>query len=1132
MRLTSGLLTNTYRTNKRFGWLVPLLACAKEQGASISSAKAFYEHCDQMISPHADVCLNAHGLPTIEGPWSSSSAQPLFQWAKGLGLVETDGWNITDLGAVWLEAWGGVTEIWKVNPLLTTDIRRKWVAWSTLLAADGLLLLSCWSSMTAQAMSMEAIGKRIITKLGDITLPAHLRKTAAWIRKRLSDATKSTQYRDLLSCRIVPLVDLGIAVAGKNGSYGLSTLGTDLQPEIAQWLDDSELMSTIHLHKAWYIASRADTANENDLLKTLPRFLRQAGATLWPYKRQWPLQEALLFAECLSIQESAGGFELAQGISVLERLRELRPGTVEWVPGRQKDERYFRLVDVPDVPALFAGQQLHVPDIAPDSSNTASMLPSESPGPEVIVAMTLPATAGNGDVEEPAPHQNARIANDHASAGTKASQELPVWFRDLIENQLLFEEDRPAGLPLLGATSALQQLLQRTEGLVQSTSRKQDGRFWLRLTRGNALGEASKKRIAGKDVKLAGLYGLVLNSLETTFYNDVPTISKLPERLLRHREDRQDMAHRMWCAHGRIIETRNHAILHQRVLCEWLKNAIDEKQKLEAEREKNRIEEERIKTEKQKSKTEDKNTKEATDKRIKEDEDKLKVSVKKFNENEDKFKKRIDQTKLFLRDALVEGRLHSIDLAPVFDRSTGIAALGRVFEKLFPVSQSTLPCFDVTLTAGLPVLLVPALAQAYPGGRLGLVRKYGFVEETLELAIPTTDSLDGNDSGELTATAAVYGSDERDARARAKAWLYEHLEPYSLAWVFDSLDQQPIWVEAKAASIAIAPIVDDDAPNVARNGIDPTRLHAWRPPVDSAILMIARLHSAGPELNRTIAWWHRAQVAPDALTRFNCLWSGIEHLVGPTQGLAFTARLARTIVFPALRRRVEALAHETVQRLLRAIADVENADEAKELYDLMCMFCMNAKQTEKFCEDFPIESLRGSSLLPSRHPKLQTASIGEILRLLDGNKAQMKRFLEQTNVYAPSLSPIWEKWDNARNKRQRLLALVVEEHDHIVVQFGICYDMRNRIQHEGDHFPGDGSSLLNEAAHYLRGWLRLLMESLLQSHAHLDESIERRIKHLQLSFEDLMASFGEGKLDGAPTEEELALLVGPAGIMR
>jgi hypothetical protein len=106
--------------------------------------------------------------------------------------------------------------------------------------------------------------------------------------------------------------------------------------------------------------------------------------------------------------------------------------------------------------------------------------------------------------------------------------------------------------------------------------------------------------------------------------------------------------------------------------------------------------------------------------------------------------------------------------------------------------------------------------------------------------------------------------------------------------------------------------------------------------------------------------------------------------------------------------------------------------------------------------------------------------------------------------------------------KQILLRMVVAEHDQVMTGLGLCYDLRNRIQHEGDHFPGDGECLLGEAAHYLRAWMRVLLEAILTPSISL--GVPGSVKSLQLRFDDIVDALEQDGAKGVPDEACLVLL--------
>lgn len=372
MHSHSGVIRVTYKLQQRLGFLAPLLSFLKRELESGQQQKKnasaeelgnrFFKQCHR----RAEKWLAAEELPRLSADFTPRAAYEQVFWAVSLGLIESDSKLPTNLGEAWLALWNGEEN----NPLMLNTPARRLGSWITLLSADGLPIILSFAAMSLKFETMDVIARRIQDKLNTelsqrspakLSLLDPLRTFA----ETLAVANEG-RLRALLMPRIAPLIEFGLAeIDPKLRCFRLLPSGAELQSIIHAWLSSAtdEDLTAVHLERAGWLATQntgISPVDSTTLAKELPRWLDQ-NRGVWHGLTQEPLWESLLLA---SASASAEGyyFELLDGLRALETLRELHPGSVEWVPGRQMDERFFRL-DANALPALFRASEATEPQI-------------------------------------------------------------------------------------------------------------------------------------------------------------------------------------------------------------------------------------------------------------------------------------------------------------------------------------------------------------------------------------------------------------------------------------------------------------------------------------------------------------------------------------------------------------------------------------------------------------------------------------------------------------------------------------------------------------------------------------------------------------------------------------------------
>lgn len=1114
MRLYSGAHSNPNAQQRRIGMLAPMLdSVAKVSSRGTISQQALEEFCYVDLRLPAEEWRRAVSQDSRENQWNLTTASSLLRWARNLGLLEAEGALVSELGEVWRQVWRASS----VNPLVLISSSRRMLAWTTLLASDGFWILRCWAGASSDPMSIRELSK----KIGTPSLPRRWANVdlseMADLRRRFLQPTNDTAIRRLLAPRIEPLRDLGVIQASTYGQYQLTEFGHALREEITSWLSDEDLIGGLHLKRAWRLASGVRSkleSNNRDLKDQIIALLRET-VLPWRARPQWPLLETLLLTICQSCERDGRGFELANGVQALEAIHKDTPGIIEWVPGRHMDQRYFRLraivdpqekPDDGDLPASVdtsrRGEGLvSAAECASQSSlSTAddmdvaarrekdSALCGEPPvgaAPEAI--QTIGPTVGIADVAGPAAtvsgiedaviRDTALPGLNHQTVPTCLPDEsepipsLPAdslaawrWICDALEDQLLFEECRPVGLPLFGAESSLDHLLLRLTDLGQLTTEKQSEFFWSRFKPSGELAAEHKNQLGLKEVA-EGQYGQLLLGLESAWD------SLQPHHLVRRlgSADTKDNE-RLTKAKARLrnaiaaIRSQRYELLSQFPLS-------------------------------------------------------TSETVTRFSH--------------VVRDALLSGRIELVDIANLLASKDILSELPEFLSegRLFP-SRSSSPRYEMYQVTLQGRFAEPLVAELKKDGVFQEQRnaKNAFELESLEVRPSTLDEGVQSSRMSFTAGAEVRAVSVQHAVQEAETWLLNFITQLSLGLVsFEDAECEPLFIEAIDASLRDQP--SNKAP-ARRIGSIMAHLRPWRPSLSRPRLSLVRstVLSSDHPLRRSLELWRRAFEAVEPVPRFTYLWSGLEHLLRRAPGMHFIPLLSRVLVLPMLRQRLRSLAHEIALRLLRIVMSMrmpQEFDEAQQIYRIITSFCMNPSQAQAFEEKLPLASI-GSWLSNDIHRRnsrhnCETAPARDFVhKILASTPEEHAKVICILKKYTPGLAVCFEKWQNALLNRQELLRCVVEEHDSLLVQYSLCYDLRNRIQHDGDHFPGR-ESWLNQASEYLRAWLGMLISLLLR---HADKTLDCALWELQLPLDDFRDSIGQpgqpNALRAKPTPHELS----------
>lgn len=461
------------------------------------------------------------------------------------------------------------------------------------------------------------------------------------------------------------------------------------------------------------------------------------------------------------------------------------------------------------------------------------------------------------------------------------------------------------------------------------------------------------------------------------------------------------------------------------------------------------------------------------------------------------------QARLLLRDMLLDGGVSLDALTDVFSVKHAQKALTALVRKLLPDRGRNISLFQVSLEGELPLTFRPlldggqTLLAADRPGRNNLGEQLELREVRPPLLTSLDSAADGNEgiSAELslrfTGSATVTACDSGAARRRARNWVQAQFAQRSLAWANGDPCAAGPW---EIRTLEAEPEANHDHDNTyfSEPHSDAPSLSTWRRQTDPALLRRLSRIRPSAALRRSLDYWLRAQRAIDPLIRFSCLYSGIEHLLTRGQRGHLTDSLAGALTLPILRRRSDALVREISNRLLRSAARMPvESEDAKQLHVLVLALCGD-------------EPLRDGP---------------QFLTVLREKSELAKDLANKLDKYAPSLAQSYQFWLNALlpNKPHEvpksLKRLLDREYRHIVQQFGVCYDLRNRVQHDGDHFPGIRLNLLSAASDVLRAYLRLLLERLLtnpQRKKH-KQSPSYALRLLNLELEDLYEVLYAGK---------------------
>ncbi|MFP2908925.1 hypothetical protein ACLESD_28525 [Pyxidicoccus sp. 3LFB2] len=1047
------------------------MSSIKGEVASDEGVQAVLKKANARIAPLAPKWVLDSDLKS-EGAWSTKASEELLRWARSLGLLE-EGWNVSELGDIWVHVWGG-SNLWQKNPLRADTPERRMVAWNTLLAADGLLILACWDCLSSVPKSLAQVGQELGAKLKKLRPPKTADASVGLVQVRLRESKTNEAVRNVLSSRIVPLIDLGVAKAPKRGFYSLTDFGLSLKSDVREWLADEELLSVIHRRKSWLLSSRGlglRTLPQPVLHESIARLLQVSGEECWGKRRQWPLWETLLLGACYASRQRGAGFELSDAHVALEKIRAENPGSIEWVPGRQMDQIYFRISEAVAMPSL-RGNESHDSQKLPEqpSSVAAPVVGAvASPAPALILnALGVVATPV---VSEPTSSEYVQQAEKPVASSSPplASPAYPLsWLRDMLEDHLLLEEDRPVGMPLLGAYTSVEHLISRLQGLEREPLSEHDSRFW------NKLDQGSEIFIQGKE----GPYGVLLNHLRAAIGNDVHSVASLFRKLTKHKSENDEHG-RLWCAQTRLTEASADIKAAASHFAMRLRTPGKEPP--------------------------------------------------------------YEVARLLVRDAVNVGRLNNADIVKAIAPSDDSASVEGVIGLV--AFETPVVAYNVTLEIETPSALIAAIGKS-DTQRLSFARaRSSGQREELEISIPPKSHLGAQDLDiGMTAVATVFAPERQAAMRFAADWAQGLVDQFYLAFVSDAAggpSSAPSVEERRLLQVhAVDAVLTDGAATPGDTGVqgkvEGPHLRLWQPQIDDGLANLLRTsleplpaeHSQYRErIVRSLAWWKRATEASDPILRFSCLWSGMEHLLAPTRGLLFTRKLAGAITLPLLRRRCASLVREIAQRLLRVVAwsKPESQDgEAKAIYEIVQDFCLSLEEAQRLQRELPVEVLRGERRDSQlRHVSLKTVSAYEFVQRIRKDQAGQRRLSDALQKHAPYLATILDVWLGAVRERKKLLALIVGEHDKIVAQYSVCYDFRNRIQHDGDYFPGAGRYMLEQASHYLRAWLRVLLDALMRSPVGHGEPLGRK---LRLRLDDLYDQLIEVK-DKGLSEPELGMLL-------
>jgi hypothetical protein len=857
---------------------------------------------------------------------------------------------------------------------------------------------------------------------------------------KVKAAKSPDQFRALLAARVTPLVDLGVAKIQRGGFYALTDAGVGLQKRMRDWLCEGDSLRFSHRRHSSGLATLGvvpKSSNEVSLHDTLTTVLSEASRSCWGERRQWPLWETLLLGACAAQKTRAGGFELDDGLAALEQLRTLYPGTVEFAPGRQMNQQYFRLSSRQIEETRLDGAK-RADDLLGDRSNDlGSRENADSPlsnGEESHLGSsrtnvnlfeakvdardslkgldeTAVATAAEGSLRlvsqtaslvpgleqlesvsyglDSVP-QSMTASDTQSNAGSEVAYERvesalsrsPVerclyhtWLLEIVEDQLLLEEDRPVSVPLLGATTSIGHLLRRLEGLEEESLEEHDKRFWSRLKPAQELIERVGRSKLGlskpaNGEALGSIYGLLIADIQRVFGSDVPSVAALGRKLLRHREG-DDISNRAWSARTRLEKSLKALQAFAVELRDQLRQPVD-----------------------------------------------TSANAEKIG--------------LFLRDLIINGRFSVSQLAGLMGAAEPDELLVRLVDLLLGGAREVQSTYLVTLRVDAPFGLIQAMGGPSRHRILRQRQASPDLPEELEITIPglaLDRSPDAADDVAITASAQVVAAEESMAKKRAVQWAQGEVDRWSIAFVTDphrtgapaALDLanlRGVSVCAVAATLA-DPSANAPACEDTWGGEDRAGVELWRPTVDTQMADLALRTQwqatghlplgsrADQALERALGWWKRAGETQDPVIRFSCLWSGMEHLLAPTNGLAFTRKLAAAITVQMLRRRGTATVREIAQRVLRFVAFLprDTPDEyARECYELVKSLCLPLDEAHRLDHELPLEILRGGHRVRRlRHAGLKIVRIRDFVARLAARASEKELLMKLLAEISPRL---------------------------------------------------------------------------------------------------------------------------------
>lgn len=1131
MRPVTTLFTTPHGRQRHVGWFAPMLETARTSAGRSTTSSEFVQRCDEYIAPRASAWMNAAGWHPTEAGWNLKLGQILVYWMRHLQLLEAESTEPTETGEAWLSGWNRGQE--GIGPLAMVGGARRLLTTSILLAGDGPMLLAVLDSLSLQECSLQQLARASMDKLAQMPLPSSVSRALPEVNAKLRTASDdASKASDALACRVFPLIELGLVVRPKLGAYALTLKGHHLSPEVHAWCANEQVLASPHRRIARRLAfATLDEASLThvSLVDRLPELLERIGQRTWKARRQWPLWESLLLASAETAALEQPGFELEEGLKALDEFRIRVPGGLEWVSGRRVDQQYFR---------LHLERLTPSPNIAgrPEVSNTpvSNTQETEVASEQAISDVAEPAsdvdssgipsssTPASADSRDPATASPPTASRDEVQA--RPADPVPLWLLDVIEDELLREEDRPESLPLHGCLSALRHLQVKLEGLENESEDEHDLRFWSRLDNSNDLVKRFEHHLAPKQKDKEtlfhhpGLYeGLLFrieHALKSWTYGDDHSTTMLRRQLEQHKKEggkkeegkkEGGQTERLFMARLRV-ETALHD--WESILVEQLYSWIQTASAADA----------------------------------------------------------LDAARLLMRDTLLEEGLDRTTLSGLFEMPNPTSSLKILLDQ--SILRGVSSAYRVSMEATIPNPLHDSIIesasetasesaneQAEARQRAGTSHRSLFVrqnssslQEELEISVvgtagqrrplvPSHQEPSSAATGRVIANAMVWARSKREAGLRAERWLSERLAAWQLSLLgFEEPRRAALGVSVRDVELDTDLSTISDSTNQVIVSLPNSRLALWRPPVAPKIFRLIVNREMTPALERSIAAWNRARNSENPLSRFADLWTGLEHLLAPTQGLDFTRRLARVLVLPMLRRRGAALSREIAQRLLRAIKRPVSTElpEARHLHLLIQEVCIEPNVQQQLTSQLDLsvetETLRSDPWL-ARYSLPSTRSAFSFAKALQGlSEDRQAELIAAVKKHAPTLSPALERWRDAVKSNKGILELAAHEYMQLMAQVGYCYDLRNRIQHEGDHFPGKGQVLLQEAAEYVSAWTHVVLEQWLMLEDAPNEPTVRRMRRLQLPLDDLLLAI-EGRsgraLNKKPSESDLRRILIP-----